>query len=65
MLKNIYRIKGKFITLTCGLAFIWIGIVVSLEISLGIIVRGIWSKMDHIHQVSFVPNLKGLGAENK
>ena len=37
---------------------------INLEISLGIIFWGIWSKMDYIHQVSFVPNLKGLGDED-
>lgn len=45
--------------------FACFGELISLEVFLRIIVRKIWSKMDYIHQVSFVPSNKGLGAGKK
>ena len=60
-----FSTKIKFDTSPFCLTLVRIGILISLEISIGIIVQGIWSKMNYVHQVSFVQNLKGLGAEKQ
>jgi len=44
-----FSTKIEFDTSPFGLALVWIGILISLEIFIGIIVWGIWSKIFYVH----------------